>query len=201
MKRRNAMLVVSVLLVACGSPRANASPARRSNEPFTSFRLIDKQLSKLNDRAATFKTQPAGAARNRDRSAIQTVLSAIRARAAGLVGIYKTRGDRFGAKLFSRIESDAIAASRDLSLTELAKTRAERKHALDRFSAATLKLVLDYQAVSANYGANHCSPRQWACCEPKNDPETNRGPTAACKWTCVPNRSSCSGFLGPQTLR
>ena len=201
MKRRTAIFLLSTLSFVSVLPAANAAPPPRSNEPFSSFRFIDKQLSKLNERAVTFTTRSAGAARNRDLSAMRSAISAIRARSARLVGVYKARHDRFGVKMFSQLERDCIAVSRDLSLTQRAKTRAERRRALDRFSAATLKLVLDYQAVSSNYGANHCSPRQWACCEPKNDPETNRGPTAACKWTCVPNRSSCSGFLGPQTLK
>ena len=201
MKRHTAEFLLSILLLGTVFPLGNAAPVPRSNEPFSSFRIIDKQLSKLDERANTFRTQPAGAARNRSLREMRAAIGAIRARAARLVGIYKGRRDRFGVKMFSQLERDAIAASRDLSFTQQAKTRAERRRALDRFSAATLKLVLDYQAVSSNYGANHCSPRQWACCEPKKDPETNRGPTAACKWTCVPNRSSCSGFLGPQTVK
>jgi hypothetical protein len=193
--------LLGVLLFASVLPAASAAPARRSNEPFTSFRLMDKQLSKLDERAAIFKTQSAGARRNRNLRDMRSAIAAIRARATRLVHLYKARHDRFGVKMFSALERDAATASRALSKTQSAKTVAERKLAVDRFSAATLRLVLAYQAVSANYGANHCTPRQWACCEPKNDPETNKGPTAACKWACVPDKRSCSGFLGPQTFK
>jgi hypothetical protein len=192
------MLILALLPMVSALP---AAPKGAAKEPFTSFRIIDQQLSKLDARATSLKTQPADSLHFRDLRDMRAAIGVIHTRVARLVGIYKARGDRFGVKMFSAIATDADAVARALSKTQVAKTRVERKLAADRFSAAMLKLVLRYQAVSSNYGANHCSARQWSCCEPKNDPETNRGPAAACKWTCVPKRSSCSGFLGPQTLK
>lgn len=179
----------------------NAAAPARSNEPFTSFRIIDKQLSLINGRSAALKPTNPRQGRMRDIREIGTALRRIRQRSRRLNALYQARHERFGAKVFRALDDKAGAASRALTSAQHARSDADSERAFGQFNKATIDLVLEFQAVSANYGANHCAARQWACCEPRKDPETNRGPAEGCQWTCVAKTRACTGFLGPQTPR
>ena len=132
---------------------------------------------------------------------IRAAVGRVRLRGQRLDALYRARRERFGVKVFRALDRKALAASRSLTSVQQARSDTERGQALDQFSKATLDLVMEFQAVSSNYGANHCAAMQWACCEPKKDPETNRGPAEGCKWTCVAKPRACAGFVGPQTPR
>jgi hypothetical protein len=179
----------------------NAAAPVRSNEPFTSLRLIDRQLSVINGRSAALNPETARAKAVRDMREIQAAVERIRQRSQRLTSLYRTRHESFGVKMFGALDDKALALSHSLTAVQRARSDTERKRTLDQFHSATLHLVLQFQAVSSNYGANHCTEGQWACCEPKKDPETNRGPAEGCKWTCVAKPRACSGFVGPQTPR
>jgi hypothetical protein len=189
--------LAGLLVFAAVAPNA-AAPAR-SNEPFTSFRLVDKQLSIINERTAALKPEAARVDRVRGTREIRAAIGRIRQRSERLAAHYRTRRERFGVKMFSALDHKALALSRSMTAVQRAPNDVERERNLDQFTKATLSLVLQFQAVSSNYGANHCAAGQWACCEPKKDPETNRGPAAGCKWTCVAKPRACSGFAGPRT--
>ena len=103
--------------------------------------------------------------------------------------------------MFNALDKKAVSVSQVLTVLQRSDRQSDRDRAVAELNKATLDVVLQFQAISSNYGANHCEARQWACCEPKRDPETNRERTEGCKWTCVAKPRACVGFLGPQTLR
>jgi len=198
MTRRASAVIVIALAYAFA--HASAGPPG-SNEPFSSFRVIDKQLSLINERSPELKTATSQAGRSRAIHAIHSAIGRIRQRSQRLTSVYRARHERFGVKMFRVLDEKAVAVSRSLAAIQQARKPPDRDRALDRFNRATLNLVLQFQAVSANYGANHCAARQWACCEPKRDPETNRASADRCQWSCAATRQACGGFLGPETLR
>ena len=167
-----------------------------SKEPFVSFRFFDRQLSALNQGAADVKasTDPY----SRRRALHQMRLSALRIqrRSEHLERLYRARHSSYGVKTFAAIDRDAVAVERAIVAIQRKKPEADA-----RLEKATLALVLMYQSATSNYGANHCQAGQWACCEPKRDPETNRQSGQGCRWMCVSKTESCSGFLGPRTLK
>lgn len=169
-----------------------------SSEPVTSLRVIDKQLSTIQVNLQQLKTGTR-AARARDIRRIRASVAQIHRRARLLKSSYRARHQRFGVKMFGDLEKKSLALSRALISFEHAHSAADRDRLLDRVSQATLPVVLQYQAISANIAANRCEARQWACCEPKANPETNRGAAQGCRWTCVSKPRSCVGFTGPQT--
>ena len=189
-----------ILLVACAAIVGGAATRPESNEPFASFRAVDKQLSLLDKCSATLKTEVPSPERNRCVHQMRLAIQRIRQRSSRLARLYRTRGETFGVKMFTELDRKALVLAKALDAVQREKIQPRRDRALDLFSKATLGVVLQFQAVSANYGANHCLPRQWACCEPKRDPETNRESVAECKWVCVEKSRACAGFLGPRTV-
>ena len=189
-------VVTIVLLMGWGVLLATAQG--RSNEPFTSFRTIDKQLSLINARTAVLK-DGSRVERIRSMREVRPAVARIRQRSQRLASLYRSRHQRFGVKLFSALDERALTLSRALKAVQNAKNKAERAHALGQFDTASLHLILQFQAISANYGASHCGKGQWTCCEPRRDPETNREAAQECKWICVAKASACSGFTGPQS--
>lgn len=167
-----------------------------SKEPFLSFRYIDRQLSVLNQGAAELKTNPNRLGRSRALRQMRLSARRIQQRSGTLKRLYRSRGSRYGVKTFTAMDRDAIAVERALDAVQHNKGGADAT-----LEKATLALVLRYQAVTSNYGANHCDTGQWACCEPRRDPETNRESGMGCRWMCAGKPRSCSGFLGPRTLR
>lgn len=188
--------LISVLVLAfVFAPNASAL----SNEPVTSLRLIDKQLSAINANMDRLKTSATRAERIRDIHRIRAAVRQIDRRAKILTSSYRKRHQRFGVKMFKELQRRSLVLSRTLTSFESASSKAARDRLFDQLTKATLPVVLQYQAISANIAANHCEARQWACCEPKSDPETNRGPAQSCRWSCVSKPRACVGFTGPQT--
>lgn len=188
-------LIAVLLCVALAPLHVSAA----SNEPVTSLRAIDKQLSTLNVNVERLKSAVTQAQRSRDLRRIRAAVVQIQSRARRLTSTYRARRQRFGVKMFSDLERKTRALSRSLTELEQARTKAERDRLLDRLTKTALPVVLQYEAISANIAANHCKARQWACCEPKSNPETNRGPAQGCRWSCVSKPRACVGFTGPQT--
>lgn len=167
-----------------------------STEPFASFRFIDQQLSVLNQKAAAFHSGADAKAQQLAEKEMLTALIRIRQRCRRLETLYRARRSRYGVRMFTALDRDAAAAER--ALNAVRHNRAAGKADLEK---ATLALVLRYQSLSSNYGANHCEAGQWACCQPRRDPETNQQSGQGCRWMCVSRAQSCSGFVGPKTLR
>ncbi len=172
------------------------SAAAQSKEPFTSFRFIDRELSILNDGSSRLKAQRKGDARTKDLRDMHMALLRIQQRCRTLEQLYRKRGERYGLKAFRGLSQQATAASRAIVAVQGNQPGAE-----EQLANSTLALVMRYQALSSNYGENRCGRGQSACCEPKLDPETNKGPGEGCRWMCVSRARSCSGFLGPRTLK
>lgn len=170
-----------------------------SNEPVTSLRVIDKQLSAITTNMDRLKAATTRAQRGRDIRRMRAAVLQIRHRARHLTVVYRARHQKFGIKMFRELDRKGLALSRSLTAFERAHTKAARDRMLDQLTRAALPVVLQYQAISANIAANHCEARQWACCEPKANPETNRGAAQGCRWTCVSKPRACVGFTGPQT--
>jgi len=188
--------LISVLLLLSLAPlRASAA----SNEPVTSLRAIDKQLSTINAQMERLRSAANRAERGRDIRRARTAVLHVRRRANRLASSYRVRHQSFGVKMFGDLGRKSLALSRALDALERARTKEERSRLLDRCTSRTLAVVMQYQAITANIAGNHCKTGQWACCEPKANPETNRGPAQGCRWTCVSNPRSCVGFTGPQT--
>jgi hypothetical protein len=200
------LLAALLLLTAILPVRSIAQKPGRlepsSNEPFSSFQVIDQQLSLINARADQLaKGRLAPAARSRAVADIRIAISRIEQLSTKLEAHYHTRQEGFGVKMFAELKSAALLVGRSVRAVTSAKSDRESKAALDQLSHKTLDLVVAFQKVSANYGAVHCQRGAWACCQPRGDSETNAGPANACKWSCVANRQTCRGFLGPQTRR
>lgn len=167
-----------------------------SKEPFVSFRFLDQQLSALNNGASQLKASTDANNRSRALRQMRGSVRRIRQRSVYLKGLYRARHSRYGVKTFTAMDRDALAVERAIVAVERRKPEADA-----RLEKATLALVLMYQSVTSNYGANHCEAAQWACCEPRRDPETNRESGQGCRWMCVSRTRACSGFVGPPTLK
>jgi len=187
-------LILIVLFVALQAYAA-------SNEPVTSLRAIDKRLSIINAQMDHLRTAATRAQRNRDIRRIRAAVLQVRHRAIRLEASYRARHQRFGVKMFGHLQRTSRALSRSLTALERARSKKQRERLFNRCTNEALALVLQYQAITANIAANHCAAGQWACCEPKSNPETNRGPAEACRWACVSKRSACVGFTGARTPR
>lgn len=195
MTRRSLLAVLLLALLAM----AQASAA--SKEPVTSLRAIDKQLSTINAHLEHLRSADTGTERIRDIHRIRAAVLQIRHRAGRLKSSYRARHQRFGVKMFGELERKSLALARSLNAFERAHSADERNRIFNRCTDETLAVVLQYQAIAANLAGSHCAARQWACCEPKPNPETNRGPALGCRWACVSKPSACAGFTGPQTPR
>ena len=172
-----------------------------SKEPVTALRAMDKQLSTINAQMEQLRSAATRAERGRDIRRIRAAVLQIRRRASRLESLYRARHQPFGVKMFGELERKSVALSRSLTALEQARSKPSRNRLLDRCSEAVLSVVMQYQAISANLAGNRCEAGQWACCEPKPNPETNRGPAQGCRWACVSQPRSCVGFIGPQTPR
>lgn len=188
-------LIPVVLLVAVVVMQASAA----SHDPVPSLRVIDKQLSTINEQMEHLRSAATRAERRRDIRRIRIAVLQIRRRATRLTASYRARHQRFGVKMFGELERKSLALSRSLTALDRTRNKDERNRLLDRCTKEVLAVVLQYQAITANIAANHCQARQWACCEPKLNPETNRGPAQGCRWACVSKPSVCRGFIGPRT--
>ena len=89
--------------------------------------------------------------------------------------------------------------SRDLHKLEISQSLRAAEREADAAGHSLLSLVLGFQAVSSDYGAVHCDEGEWACGQPKPQPDRPGYPKTAAKWVCVPRRQQCQGLLGPRT--
>jgi len=190
--------IAACVCLAMALAQAASRPVR-SNEPFTSLRVIDRQLSIVNREAPKLNSGTSGAERTRSVRRMRAALAQIRRRSERLASLYRGRGQRFGVKMFGELDRKARSAERSLISVQAARSSAERDRTAGDVTKSTLAVVLQFQAISANMGANRCESRQWACCEPKRNPETNRETAEGCTWTCVSKAKACTGFTGPQT--
>jgi hypothetical protein len=171
-------------------------------EPFDSFRALDSKLSvlqkqftevrrglQMGEPAETKQWADAVHATAQTASSIETIARKLRVR-------YLHRRQRYGAKVFRLLESQASSTRHQIMRLESSGGRVKKTKATDRASAAILKLIQQYQAVSAGYENSHCTRRKWPCCVPRKS-GIGASSTQGCKWGCVANRATCKkGFLG-----
>ena len=188
---------------ALGAAPAHRRPAR-SNEPFESFRLLDRRLTQLDQelRQATQVAVQSKHSRAWVKPARRARASALAVRSIGrrLRLRYGGTRRRFADRLFRPLEHSAAMTAADIRRALAAKTRARAVARLRAASSERLALVLHYQAVSGGYAALRCGGGEWACCEPKRLEDPVPGVKAACNWGCARNRSACrAGVLGPRS--
>lgn len=196
-----------------------ASPTRSSTtpgEPFTSFRVLDSQLSALdvqfhNIKSDAEKIEKMRSARERRRAykqlrkskalrEIRSTAASIRMSTRALSSRERIRRSRYGRVAFRGLDRRAVAMKRSLRALATAKNATQTRARLEGISRSMIGLVLKYQAVSGGYGALRCGPGDWTCCHPK--PLHAKGAPAmhGCRWVCVEKAARCrSGCLGPRT--
>ncbi|HYD16807.1 MAG TPA: hypothetical protein VEB03_02275 [Candidatus Nanoarchaeia archaeon] len=200
-------------LAMCGAAQQRVLDAT-ANEPFNSFRLLDRQLSMLDRQlsatkqslldARTGKVATVRERRNRQpwSAAVQDVhktVASITSAAARLRTMYNHRRQPFAIRAFGDLEHGARLLGNAVRELNAARNADESLRALEAAEKARVQLVLRYQAISGGYAAVHCNRDMWACCEPKNSSELKESPQA-CSWSCVRAPSVCkAGFLGPQS--
>lgn len=175
-------------------------------EPFDSFRALDSNLSLLQKQftevrrglqmglpAETKQWADAVHATARTASSIETIARKLKVH-------YLHSRQTYGAKVFRQLESRASSSQRQIMRLETSPGAGKAK-AADAVSASILKLIEQYQAVSAGYEKSHCTRRKWPCCLPKRS-ATGASSTPGCKWECVGKQATCKkGFLGTRLLR
>jgi len=186
------------------------------NEPFQSFRTIDGKLTLLNNQVLELtntvdhlkntspkhgrgaRSAPPWARQIRQMRRPVFTIQVITAR---LRSMYRRRHQPFGIRVFSTLHKKAITVDRRLEAVGKAQDAGTAKNSVADLKQAVLALVLQFQAASGGYGALHCSPGMWACCEPKKrEAGIGAAPEGACKWTCAQRTRQCTtGFLGPRT--
>jgi len=201
----SSMAAAAIAIVLASSPAMAAPAAKRaaaSNEPFRSFQLIDRQLSSLNASVTELtRGNLDPGQRTRATRTAGLAVTAIQRRSRALAARYRARRQRFGYIIFMKLNRRAAAVRQALAVAAKHGAGGASAPELESLSRTNLELVREFQRVSANYGAAHCARRQWACCEPKHDPDEERGSPNSCRWVCTATPQRCRGILGPQTLR
>jgi hypothetical protein len=209
-------LLMAWLTVAAVSTTLVAAPKRiphstraSSGEPFRSFRMLDAKLTLLTNqqdglKAAFNPAQAAsrsiGARRTASRS-MNSTAAAIERIAGGLERLYQRRHQPFGVQMFRVLRIRAEEVHRGVNAVANAQTRSAVDLAAKRLDERIVSLVVQFQAASGGYGAAHCSPGAWTCCEPKRSKDLLQSERVACMWGCVPKSQTCTGFLGPRIPR
>ncbi len=200
-----ALAMVAPALGAARHPRMPHAP-QRANEPFDSFRVLDSKLSLLDQQLAALKAtvssaKPAGTRTPWVSTArrMRATIASIEHTSRKLALRYRRTHHPYGVRAFTRIEHTAAGLTKAVRQVQMARTEREARARVDGAAHALLPVVMEYQHVSGGYGAVHCSPRQWACCEPRPDVASRAGKDDACAWECVQQVRSCKGFPGPRT--
>jgi len=175
-------------------------------EPFDSFRTMDSKLSILQKQFTEVRRRvqmgaPAETKQWADatHATLQTA-SSIELIARKLKVRYLRSRQRFGAKVFRRLELRASSTRRCIMRLESSTGTVARTKAADKASTSILNLIQQYQAVSAGYENSHCSRGKWPCCLPRGSASAGSAP--GCKWECVQQRARCrKGFLGTPLFR
>ena len=122
-------LIAVLLAVAAAMLQASAA----SNEPVTSLRAIDKQLSTVNTQMDHLRSAATRAERTRDIRRTRAAVVKIRRRASRLAATYRARHQRFGVKMFGDLERKSMALSRSLAAFDRARNKEDRDRLLDVF--------------------------------------------------------------------
>lgn len=214
--KRSILVLLFWLSVAgiCHSEEPQESGAHfNGNEPFRTFELLDSRLATLSKQQEEIKlaifpqptskatsTKPGSQLRPWTKPAQNAQQSAksIRLLAAKQQLRYAKLKQAYGNRAFGALVQKAAAVER--SAETLKRTQdhsvAARQQAL--LEQTALSLVLQYQAITGGYGANHCAGKQHSCCQPKETTKAADQPEVGCNWVCVTSSANCAkGFTGP----
>jgi hypothetical protein len=204
---------IVLLVIALNGSFAEVSKRRTpvvSNEPFRTFGLLDSKLSTLSSQQEALKqtvlSAPAASKRARTKPftkwrrparEVAKTATSIKILAARQQRRYARNKQRFGVRAFDALAVRAGKLERSAALLERTPMESLAARQLKELEQRSLNLVLQYQAITAGYGATHCVGGSRPCCEPKdNSIKTVR---LACNWECVKESTKCRGFSGPSS--
>jgi len=207
------LLVLLFTFAATNSSAVNAGATKKhpySNEPFDSFRTLDRQLSKLDaqlkatesllDRARTGATATTSGRRARSpwsntARSIDKTLRSMLLTVNALQRRYAQKRRGFAKSLLSPLPGEVKKMRNDTRSLGRASTPADATRALEAMNASRLEFVLAFQAISGGYAGLRCARGQWSCCNQKAG-----GDQRGCTWSCVKKPRMCtSGFVGPRS--
>ena len=173
-------------------------------EPFDSFRSMDSELSVLQKQFMEVRVQLGAPAETKQWAdaihATAQTASSLEVISRKLKVRYLRSRQKYGAKVFRQLEMRASSTGRLITQLESSRGTATKAKATDNASASILKLIQQYQAVSAGYENSHCNRAKWACCLPSQSASPGSAP--GCKWECVQQRARCKkGFLATRLSR
>jgi hypothetical protein len=200
------VVLLLALVPCCASAGMLRNTGKPVEEPFDSFRAMDSELSALQKQftevrrglqigspVETKQWADAIHASAQAASSIETIARKLKVR-------YLRSRQKFGANVFRELELRASSTRRDIMRLESSSGKIAKTKAADDASASILKLIQQYQAVSAGYESSHCNRGKWACCQPRKS--ASPGSTPGCKWECVQKRARCrKGFLATPLSR
>jgi hypothetical protein len=207
------LLVLLFTIAATNSFDVNPKTTKSrpySNEPFDSFRALDRQLSKLDaqlkaagsllDRARTGAIATTSGRRARSpwsdgARSIDKTLRSMLLTVDSLHRRYAQTRSGFAKSLLAPLPGEVKKMRNDTRALAKASTPADAKRALEAVNASRLEFVLAFQAISGGYAGLRCARGQWSCCSPKPG-----GDQRGCTWSCVEKPRMCtSGFVGPRS--
>jgi hypothetical protein len=203
--KRMLPLLACALVVSLTAP-AQTKDRKASDLPFSAFRALDQRFTDLQDQfhalEASLQADEKELARTRAwvapgkrlRGDIRSV-----EKTAHRLRLYYRHSD-WGRRAFLALEAKAKRMGRQTDALVRARAVPAAKEARDALSREMLPLIVQFQALTANYGALHCDAGQTACCEPKKRDSSEQGPEHECRWVCVENKKTCrAGVTGPKT--
>jgi hypothetical protein len=201
-------LLVWLGVFSCGSyastlmDRPRVSKTHAGTEPFTTFHLLDRQLSLLGRQSAVLKKtvsspQPANSktakpAWRKAATEMGQTVNTIEKLAHSLQRRY--RGKPFARRQFGRLYARAASVQSALRVVRSTDSQVRASAAASAVDKAIVALSLQYNAITGGYAALHCSPGEWTCCEPKRQGEASS--PDACRWLCTKKAQRCRGFVG-----
>jgi len=173
---------------------------------FESFHLLDRQFTMLDtqyrdlQRAVASRESHPQAARDWQHAAreMRATTLQIRRLSDRMYRRYRERRT-LGHRMFARIHARARILQARLLLLARTRSRKLARREQTRVAKSMLDLVLQYQALAGGYAAATCNAGAWSCGVAKKEPRTVGYPAAGVKWTCVRQRASCDGILGPRS--
>ena len=188
----------------------------QADEPFSTFREIDRELSTIDSEKQKLQAQVVRAAKIRSWATRERAANALRrsqalhsllrssqrlvSLTAKSEALYGKRKQRYGALLFRDLRMRAKAVRSPLLRERGQRTLAGFKYEQALFSRKLLALITQFQAVSGGYGALTCDPGGWACCQPRSVKVDGKNQIRGCTWACASVARKCpGGCLGPQT--
>lgn len=199
-----AFVVSALLLLASWPGMAEPAGSKDANVPFSSFAALDERLTDLQEQfralQASLQPEEKELARTRAwRPPAKKLRADIRSieRTAHRLRLYY-RHSKWGRRAFLALEKKAQRMGRDADRLVQAHTLPVAKAAREALSREMLPLIVQFQAITTNYGTLHCDAGQTACCQPKKREAAESIPEHECKWVCVESQKACrQGITGP----